>query len=190
MGLIEITPGGGTYVKKVSMESMVEPLASIMLKERETVFDFLETRKILEAEIVKLAAERAGKSDLQTIREAAVEMQNDVNAGRDADDSDERFHIALALATQNSVLYHTMVMLTSLTREAYAPLRRELLKGPIQTWCEQNFQIYEAIKNNKPQKAAELVIKHLQMSEEELHSLINEQSDKKDDGDLNLNLTK
>ncbi len=172
MGLIDITPGGGTYVKKVSMESMVDPLASIMLKERETVFDFLETRKILEVEIVKLAAERATKSDLYQIREAAIEMYSEVTNNRDADESDEKFHIALAKATHNSVLADTMVMLTKLTREAYGPARKELLRGPIKTWCEQNFEIYEAIKNKDPEKAADLVRRHLQMAEDELRRLL------------------
>ena len=111
MGLIDITPGGGTYVKKVGVESMVEPLATIMLKEKETVFDFLETRKILEVEIVRLAAKRASRSELFQIREAAIEMYSEVSNGRDADDADEKFHIALAKATHNSVLVDTMVML-------------------------------------------------------------------------------
>ena len=173
MGLIEITPGGGAYIKKVGVESMVEPLASIMLKEKENVLDLLEARKILEVGIVKLAAERASKSDLYQIREAAIEMYNDVANNRDADESDINFHLAIARTTQNSVLFNIMTMLSGLMKEAYAPSRKELLKGPIKTWCDQNFEIYEAIKNNDAKQAAKLIEDHLQMATSEIKRLIN-----------------
>lgn len=184
MGLIEITPGGGAYIKKVGVESMVEPLAGIMLKEKENVFDLLEARKILEVAIVRLAAKRASKSDLYQIREAAMEMYNDVTNNRDADESDVNFHLAIARATQNNVLYDIMIMLSGVMKEGYGPSRKELLKGPIDTWCEQNFQIYESIKNGDQELAAELIGTHLQMAENELKQLLSaEDSDAQDDTD-------
>lgn len=173
MGFIDITPGGGAYIKKIGMESMVEPLAAIMLKERENVYELLEARKILEVEIVKLAAQRASKSDLYQIKEAATEMYNDVNNNRDAHESDVSFHLALARAAQNSILYNIMTMLAGLMMEAYGPSRKELLKDPGQNqiWCEQNFTIYEAIKNKDPDLASRLIREHLQMAEDKLRLL-------------------
>ncbi|WP_027365359.1 FadR/GntR family transcriptional regulator [Desulfotruncus alcoholivorax] len=170
MGYIDITPGGGAYIKKMGMESMVEPLAAIMLKERENVFELLEARKILEVEIVKLAAQRASKSDLYQIREAAAEMHNEVINNRDAHEPDVNFHLALARASQNSILYNIMTMLAGLMKEAYGPSRNELLKDPEQNqiWCEQNFKIYEAVKNNNPDLASKLIREHLQMAEDKL----------------------
>ena len=176
MGLIEITPGGGAYIKKVSVESMVEPLASIMLKEKENVLELLEARKILEVETVKLAAERASKSDLYQIREAAIEMYNDVTNNRDADESDINFHLAIARATQNSVLVNIMTMLSGVMKEAYGPTRKELLQGPIKTWCDQNFEIYEAIKNKDTELAARLIEDHLQHAINEIKRLINDEN--------------
>lgn len=176
MGLIEITPGGGAYIKKISVESIVEPLASIMLKEKESVLELLEARKILEVENVKLAAERASKSDLYQIREAAIEMYNDVTNNRDADESDISFHLAIARATQNSVLFNIMTMLSGLMKEAYGPTRKELLKGPIKTWCDQNFEIYEAIKNKEAELAARLIEDHLQHAINETKRLINDEN--------------
>ncbi|WP_347489968.1 FadR/GntR family transcriptional regulator [Desulfoscipio sp. XC116] len=180
MGLIEITPGGGAYIRKIGVESVIEPLAGIMLKEKESVFDLLEARKILEVEIVKLAAERASKSDLYQIREAATDMYNDVQNNRNADESDVNFHLSIAQATQNSVLYDIMVMLSGLMKEAYGPSRRELLKGPIKIWCEQNFQMYEAIKNKDPKAAAQIIKEHLQIAEDELKRLMHVQENNGD----------
>lgn len=177
MGFIDITPGGGAYIKKISMENMIEPLAGIMLKEKENVFDLLEARKILEVEIVKLAAERANKTDLYQIREAAIEMYNDVSNNRDADDSDITFHLSIAKASQNTVLYDIMTMLSGLMKESYGPSRKELIRGPINTWCDQNFEIYEAIKNKNPGLASELITKHLQLAESELRRLLDSEAE-------------
>ena len=176
MGFIEITPGGGAYIKKVSMDSMVEPLAAIMLKEKENVYELLEARIIVEVEIVKLAAKRASKSDLYRIREAAEEMQNDVNNNRDSAEADFKFHLALARASQNTILFNIMTMLSGFMKEDYVPSRMELLKDPEQNqiWCEQNFKIYEAIKNKDPELASGIIREHLKMAEGKLKLLYDE----------------
>nr|WP_274377520.1 FadR/GntR family transcriptional regulator [Desulfotruncus arcticus] len=164
MGLVEITPGGGACIKKIGVESIVGPLASIMLKEKETVLDLLEALKIIEVGMIKLAAERASKSDLYQIREAAIEVYNDVANNRDDDETDVNFHLAIARATQNSVLFNIMTMLSGLMKEAYGLSRKELLQGPIKICYYQNFEIYEAIKNNDAELAAKLIEDHLQMA--------------------------
>lgn len=176
MGLIEITPGGGAYIKEISIESLAEPVAAIMLKERESVLDLLEARKILEVEIVKLAAQRASKSDLNQIWEAANEMKEDIKNNRDADESDVNFHLSIARASQNSVLYNLMSMLSGLMKEAYGPSRKELILDPEKTqiWCEQNQAIFEAIKNNDPDKASQIIREHLQLAEDKLRELFEE----------------
>jgi GntR family transcriptional repressor for pyruvate dehydrogenase complex len=170
MGLIDITPGGGAYIKKIGIESLIEPLAAIVLKEKESVYELLEARKIIEVQIARLAAARAGKSDLYQIKEAANEMYNDAINNRDAGESDLNFHLAIARATQNNVLFNIMTMISGLMREAYGPSRNELLKDPVQTqmWCDQNFQIYEAIKIGDPDTASTLIKEHIRMAEERL----------------------
>jgi len=172
-GLIEITPGGGAYVKEVSIESLIEPLATIMLQEQESVHHLLEVRKILEKEIVKLAAEKATSTDLFRIRETAIAMQQDVEQGFNADEADVKFHLAIAQASQNPILHNIMSMLSGLMTEAYGPSRKQLLenKEDAKMWVEQNFQIYEAIKNNDSEKAADLMYQHIATAESSLRKL-------------------
>lgn len=177
MGLIDITPGGGACIKKMSIENMVEPLAAIMLKEKESVFELLETRRIIEVEIVKLAAVRASKSDLYQIREAAEEMKNDILNERDAGESDVNFHLAIAKASQNTILYNIMQMISGLMREGYGPSRKELLKkstGDHNYWSEHNFLILEAIQNHDSLKAADLIKEHLAQAEIQLKNWVEE----------------
>ncbi len=170
-GLIEITPGGGAYVKEASIDSLIEPLATIMLQEQESVHHLLEARKILEKEIVKLAAQRATSTDLFRIREAAIAMQQDVEQGFCADEADVDFHLAIAQASQNPVLYNMMSMLSGLMKEGYGPSRKQLIKENAQIWVEQNFQIYEAIKNNNSEEASDLMHQHIALAQSLLKKL-------------------
>ena len=163
MGLLEIAPRGGAFIKEVSMENFIEPLAAVMLKEREHISDLMQARKILEVEIVKLAAQNASKTDLYQIRQAAVDMYEDAKHDRDASAADVEFHLSIARASQNSVLINIMTMLSGLMKEAFGPRRRKILKDPDQVkyFCEQNFAIYEAIKNKEIDTAAALMYEHL-----------------------------
>src|SRR5262249_37075710 len=58
-GLIEIRPGEGTFVREVSVEALVEPLARVILAQREGVAELYEARRLLEPPIAGLAARRA-----------------------------------------------------------------------------------------------------------------------------------
>ena len=50
MGLIEIKPGEGTFIRQMGVSSIIEPLALLLLMEKDQVFELFELRKILEVE--------------------------------------------------------------------------------------------------------------------------------------------
>ena len=65
LGLIEIRPGEGTFVREVSVESLIEPLALLMLSQREAIGELFEARRLLEPSIAArirqwLSCERFG----------------------------------------------------------------------------------------------------------------------------------
>lgn len=169
MGLIEIRPGGGAYIREANLDGLVEPLATIILTEQENVFHLLEVRRILEAQIVRLATVRATDADLVRIREAAVIAEKDMSQGF-ADESDTYFHICLAEATHNPVLIKIMSMLSGLMREAYGPSRRRLLAMPemAQLYAEQHYRVYEALRRKDAETAAEVIDEHLETVEQGL----------------------
>jgi len=170
MGFIEITPGGGSYVKEIDIENLIEPLALIMLKEKEDVLQLLEAREILETEIIKLAAKRATSNDISRVYRAAKEMENDAKNDRDADNSDVNFHLEIAMSSHNDILYNIMNMLAKLMKEVYGPSRKKLLSDnqKVQTFCDQHTEMCKAIADGDDQLAAELIKKHLDMARKEL----------------------
>ncbi|WP_027365352.1 FadR/GntR family transcriptional regulator [Desulfotruncus alcoholivorax] len=171
MGLIEITPGSGAYVKKADIQSLIEPLAAIMLRETRNVFHLLEARRILETGIVKVAALRASTTDLLIIRDAVNNIRQDVENSKDTDEADLDFHIAIANSTKNHILVNIMTMVSGLMREAYGPSRKKLIYKGKNIWYDQHLEIYEALVRKDPEKAAEAMERHLLTAIAELKAI-------------------
>jgi GntR family transcriptional repressor for pyruvate dehydrogenase complex len=171
MGLIEITPGSGAYVKEASMNSIIEPLATIMLRETKNVFHLLEARRILETGIVKVAALRATATDLFIIRDAVMDIRQDVEFPKDSDEADLDFHMAIVNSTGNPFLISMMSMMGGMLREAYGPSRKKLICIGRNIWYEQHMEIYNAIAGKEPEKAAVAMDKHILTAISELKQL-------------------
>src|SRR5262245_46615986 len=58
LGLIEIRPGEGTFVRQVSVDALVGPLALMLPSQREAIGELFEARRVLEPAIAALAASR------------------------------------------------------------------------------------------------------------------------------------
>src|ERR671937_3249214 len=54
VGLIEIRPGEGTFVREVSVDALVEPLALVLLSQRAMIAELFEARRLLEPAIAGL----------------------------------------------------------------------------------------------------------------------------------------
>jgi DNA-binding FadR family transcriptional regulator len=61
MGLIEIRSGEGTFVREISVESLIEPLALVILTQREAVEELFEARRVLEPAIAGWSGSSTGR---------------------------------------------------------------------------------------------------------------------------------
>ncbi len=119
-GLIEIRAGEGAFVRGISVESLVEPLALVILSQREVIADLYEARRLLEPPIAALAAERASPDEVQELTRILDEQAKEVEAGRTGLAQDAAFHTAIAHSAHNraiSRLVTTLVDLLTQTRE-------------------------------------------------------------------------
>jgi len=173
LGLIEIRPGGGAYVRRINFDGLVEPLATVMFAREEDVFHLLEARQVLESQIVRLACIRATERDLLRIRERALQAERDMPCGH-ADESDTAFHVGLSEATGNPLLISLMRMLSGLMREAYGPSRCLLLadQAMVECYARQHYRVYEAICRKDPEAAEAAIHEHLQTVQRELKKLL------------------
>lgn len=120
VGLIEIRPGEGTFVRGVSVESLIEPLALVILTQREAVGELFEARRLLEPAIAGLAARRATNEEIHEMERILEEQAREVTAGRTGLAQDAAFHAAIASSANNraiSRLVHALMDLLSQSRE-------------------------------------------------------------------------
>jgi GntR family transcriptional repressor for pyruvate dehydrogenase complex len=101
-GILQVRQGDGTYVRSLPADG--EPLARRLVHAKEE--EVGEVRRLLEIEIVRLAAERRDEEDLENIR-SFLRIRRQALVRNDADsllDADIAFHCSIAWATHNEVL--------------------------------------------------------------------------------------
>src|SRR5262249_27260690 len=106
LGLVEIRPGSGTYLKGRTSELPPNMLDWDMILGESRGKEMIEARIEVEVILAGLAAERHSDEDLRQIRAALTEFSEAV-AARDLDQfvrMDLAFHLAIARAAQSSVL--------------------------------------------------------------------------------------
>lgn len=125
-GLIEIRAGEGAFVRQVSVESLIEPLALVILNQREAIAELYEARRLLEPPIAGLAARRASPEEVLELGRVLDEQAREVAAGRTGLAQDAAFHVALAHSTHNRAITRIVTTLMDLLTQS----REESLQTP------------------------------------------------------------
>jgi GntR family transcriptional repressor for pyruvate dehydrogenase complex len=126
LGLIEIRQGEGTFVREVSVESLIEPLAQVILSQREAVGELFEARRLLEPAIAALAARRATPEEIHEMERILEEQAQEVAARRTGLAQDAAFHAAIAASVRNRAIRRVVNTLMDLLTQS----REESLQTP------------------------------------------------------------
>lgn len=107
-GLIDIQlgAGGGAVVREITAELVTDSLSLLLRNQRVPLEHLQEFRKDIECNIARLAAERAGASDMEelgSILEDAKACLDEHRGWEAYVDADARLHMALARITGNTV---------------------------------------------------------------------------------------
>lgn len=105
---VERRPSSGVYLRAEVSDPSLETLVllsglGLELNEQE-VLQSMETRYIIEVQAIRLACRRRTDADLARLDANLESTAADVRSGSNIADRDREFHLALAAATQNSVL--------------------------------------------------------------------------------------
>jgi len=164
LGLVEVRPGGGTYVSKEPTAFSPRLLEHMLRRDEELVFELIETRREFEGRNAGLAAENATDKDLQRLEEYLQSMATDVDTGHDELRNDIAFHLGIAEATQNRVrLFITTSMLLAHS-EILRDTRDRMVqhhKEVVGDFLDEHRAIYRAIKDKKLDQACEAMRAHL-----------------------------
>jgi GntR family transcriptional regulator, transcriptional repressor for pyruvate dehydrogenase complex len=120
MGLVRVQPRSGSYVQSVDFGSLVDvfsqSLPRVLSQEDRNLFDLLEARRLIEVEMVALAARRRRLADLVPLRDAIRGMYENPLDYEQYMTQNEEFHLGVARIGGNKVLLSILGGLLQLLR--------------------------------------------------------------------------
>lgn len=174
-GLLVSRQGGGNYVTESLGSSFSDPLLDLLEGRPEAHRDLLEFRHTLEADCAYYAALRATEVDRQHLREAYEVLQacyaREGGSRAEEGAADARFHLAIAEASHNIILLHTIRGLFDLLKRnvvtniggmyAQRSETRDML-------MQQHRELYQAIIERRADDAREIASRHIHYVQEVL----------------------
>ncbi|MBW1732117.1 MAG: FadR family transcriptional regulator [Deltaproteobacteria bacterium] len=167
MGLIEVKPGKGTFVKGTTIDLML-PLPDWISLHRENLENHFEARMVLEPSAAELAALRATASDMIRMKEAMAEfdrnrLENNLIGMINAD---IKFHGSISAATGNKTIKLLMDTITRFLFEGWKATLR--LHGRPEKTIVDHGDILKAITNRNQSEARAAMERHLRNAVENL----------------------
>lgn len=157
-GLVQVRQGSGVYLLD---EAPATPEAAI---DDIGPFELLEARMVLESAVAGLAAATVTKADIVAMRETLDDERRSISEGRDDYDSDQRFHLLIAEATQNGVLAKMVADLWDLRNRSrmWAQLHSRIFDDTYRTrWLDDHQSILDALRARDSQRARNAMRDHL-----------------------------
>lgn len=173
MGILDGRAGEGTFVSPDNRKYLQKTLQWGLLLDPKHVQDLIETRLMLESQTAYSAAQRATQEDLLEMKYAVKGMRQSLDKPRDFLEHDLRFHLTIARATQNPILYNLLSMTRgylhtwikdSLTKPS---LRRGRIRAL--SSVREHERILQAIQAHESEHARSAMIEHILSSSKDLH---------------------
>lgn len=167
MGLIEVKPGSGIYVKNPVADVFL-PLSSWLPEHKETLYNHFEARQVLEPRAASFAAERASKTIIKKLEESLSEFKKQIEKKNlvGAIKEDVEFHRIISQATGNKTLMLLMDTIAKFLLEGWKATLR--VPGRMEKTVLEHGAILEAIKERDPERASNEMQKHLEKAFQDL----------------------
>ena len=159
-GLVESRHGGGNYVREVTTEHLVAPIASVLNSKAQLREELMDARALIEPQVAREAAIRATPEDLKLMQAAVKRQAERVAEGQPTAEEDAEFHGLLAHATQNSVIERVMGVIDDLLEDVYERLSQHGERS--QHSLEGNRRILEAVQGRNPDAAQQAMAEHIE----------------------------
>ncbi|MBK5435958.1 FCD domain-containing protein [Pseudomonas sp. TH32] len=178
-GLLVSRQGGGNYVVESLGSTFSDPLLHLLENNPEAQRDLLEFRQTLEASCAYYAALRATEVDRERLTAAFEELQHcytrsDEVSRAEEGAADAKFHLAIAEASHNAVLLHTIRGLFDLLKRNVVTNIGGMYQQRTETrdmLINQHRDLYLAIIEGRAEQAREVSTRHLLYVQEVLEEV-------------------
>jgi GntR family transcriptional regulator, transcriptional repressor for pyruvate dehydrogenase complex len=157
---IKVGAGGGAFVAEPRHETVSESLSNMLKMQTMSIEELAEARLVVETSIVALAAKRATAKDMAAMQ-GAIKQAREGQASGDPRFTPHSvsFHVALAEAAKNQVLFFTVNSFRSLF---YDTIDKLLPDPDMQARAIQDHQkILDAIQARDSELAQQIMRNHL-----------------------------
>ncbi len=174
-GLIATRHGEGTFVADLIGDVFSPPIAILLRTSRRGMADYMEFRRLIEADMAAMAATRATATDRAMLKAIGDEMrkaQEDGDAEREAQ-LDVELHTLIVEAAHNLVFLHVLRACYSLLADDVFDNRKRLYEQPGErrTLLDQHLALIDAIiacDSDAARSAAQVHIDHVSIASEDL----------------------
>ncbi len=161
LGIIEIRPGSGCYVR--DPESLADPETLFEALTHEAALELLEARMVVEVELAGLAAQRATDADFQTMEKILARLKRAVARGQSTSGITSDFHQALARSGHNTILCKMAQLLTR-PRMAQGIRVEHALPDIMAGEYDSHRLLYDAVRSRDPERARAAMKEHLEIA--------------------------
>lgn len=159
-GLVEVRRGQGTFVVDGTANALKQSLKLMMgLASEERVGEMVEVRELLEPAIAARAALGRNEADLEALRSAVEDMDAALEDARAFIEADNRFHVALAVATRNHFIPRLLDSVVDLLQELRGHIF-QVAGGPVRGQRHHR-TILEAVRSGDAEAARNAMLAHL-----------------------------
>lgn len=157
--ILESRPGDGTYVLVENKAAVIEQLAYFLQLEKAKLGEIFQFRRMIEPQIACLAAENAAPEDIDSLKVILFDQERQIKSGANTKELDRAFHLVLARASGNSILYKIVNLLNDILEESREELYQSEKRRNISFQAHLN--IVEAIEKKDPKLAWQEMDQHL-----------------------------
>jgi GntR family transcriptional repressor for pyruvate dehydrogenase complex len=171
-GVLESTAGSGVSVRLVDFNMVSQSLETYMQLANRDDFEIRlnEVRRVLEVEMVTLAATRRTPEQLAQLHQICQQMREGRNTAKQMAELDFRLHITLAEATQNDLFKVLLAPLINQLRD-HIVLTWENFPRPVEEVFDQHEAIVSAVENGDSDAAHQAMLRHLIYSRQVLEDI-------------------
>jgi GntR family transcriptional repressor for pyruvate dehydrogenase complex len=179
-GVLESTTGSGVSVRLADFNMVSQSLQTYMQLSNRVDFEIRlnEVRRVLEVEMVALAAGRIAPEQRTQLRHICKQMREGQNTAKQMAELDFRLHVTLAEATQNDLFKVLLAPLIHQLRDQII-LTWEDFPRPVEEVFDQHEAIVSAVENGDADAARQAMTKHLLFSREVLEDIPKAHKDKR-----------
>ena len=181
--VLESTPGSGVFVRLADYDMVSRSLQTYIQLSNRVDFEIRlnEVRRVLEVEMVALAAARRTPEHVAKLHEICQQMRTDNTSAKEMAELDFRLHVTLAEATENELFKVLLAPLINQLRDQII-LTWEDFPRPVNEVFDQHEAVVSAVEGGDAEAARKAMLRHLNYSRnvlEEIRNLTKEKSDGK-----------